>query len=73
MTEQEGGVRPAVDRPAAETTVTRGEEKLLSAAARVLARHHHPDWRPSTEDLDGYGHGYGDGVRQHLREVHANV
>jgi hypothetical protein len=67
MAEDLGGVRPAVNRPA--TTSTVDEESLLRAAARILARHHHPDWRPTNDDLDGYGRGYGDGVRQRTREL----
>jgi hypothetical protein len=63
----DGGARPAANRPG--TSLTVAEEKLVRAAARILARHHHPDWRPTDDDLDGYGRGYGDGVRQNAREL----
>jgi hypothetical protein len=61
-------VRPAPSRPAPQPTVAE-----VRAAARILARHHHPDWRPTNDDLDGYGRGYGDGVRQRTRELQACV
>lgn len=66
MTHEEG--RPANDETAPRhfrtPIVPPVDEKLLHAAARILARHHHPDWRPATDDIDGYGHGYHDGHRQ---------
>jgi len=41
------------------------DEKLIQAAARVLLRHHHPDWRMvGDEVLDAWGHGYITGHRQ---------
>lgn len=62
MTDRMGGARPAPNRPGTESTVI--DDCLLRAAARILARHHHPDWRPATDaELDAWGHGYGAGVR----------
>lgn len=64
MNEEIGGARPACDRPAADPTVSRRDEALTRAAARVLARHLHPLWRPADDgQLDAWGHGYGAGVR----------
>lgn len=41
------------------------DEGLVHAAARILARHHHPEWRPNDDhDIDVWGHGYNTGWRQ---------
>jgi len=42
--------------------ITRAQQAALRAAARILARHHRPDWRPGTDgELDAWGHGYNTG------------
>ncbi|MEV6306468.1 hypothetical protein AB0M02_44165 [Actinoplanes sp. NPDC051861] len=65
-----GGARPASDRPATDLTVA--DEKLLFAAARILLRHYHPDWRPTDEQLDAFAHGYALGARDNLTQGRMN-
>jgi len=66
MPGREDDARPADDRPA--TTPTVANEALMHAAARVLARFHCPDWRPTDAELDAWGRGYGLGVRDKLAQ-----
>lgn len=56
---------PRADHP------PKGEEAVARAAARVLARHHRPDWRPATDgELDAWGHGYGVAARdRHAQDL----
>ncbi|GGN40443.1 hypothetical protein FHR83_007037 [Actinoplanes campanulatus] len=51
------------------------DESLLSAAARILARHHDPDWRPSTPaELDAWGRGYDAAARdRHAQDASNQV
>lgn len=48
-----------------DTRYGRHYDALVRAAARILARHHRPDWRPPNEDhIDTWGAGYLTGWKQ---------
>lgn len=49
------------------------DESLFCAAARILARHHDPEWRPSTDaEFDAWGHRYGAAARDRRAQDAAN-
>jgi hypothetical protein len=57
-----------MDRP-----TPRADDKLLHAAARILVRHHHPDWRPASDgEFDAWGRGYGAAARDSYAQDAAN-
>jgi hypothetical protein len=64
------GARRDPNAPATDLTVA--DEKLLFAAARILLRHYHPDWRPADGQLDAFAHGYAMGARDNLTQGRMN-